>query len=84
MDGLGHLNQIHHFAYIYCMSSIVINPKDSNEFNFIKSLLEKLGVESRVLSDEDIEDLGMSVLMKDVDKSDRVPESEVIKKLKGE
>jgi hypothetical protein len=66
------------------MSSIVINPKDSNEFNFIKSLLEKLGVESRVLSDEDIEDLGMSVLMKDVDKSDRVPESEVIKKLKGE
>lgn len=65
------------------MSSIVINPKDPNEFKFLKSLLEKLGVESKVLSDEDIEDLGMSLLMKDTDRSDRVSESEVINKLKS-
>jgi hypothetical protein len=65
------------------MSSIVISPKDPNEFKFLKNLLEKLGVKSKVLSDEDIEDLGMSVLMKDADRSDRVSESEVINKLKS-
>lgn len=65
------------------MSSIVINPKDPKEFKFIKNLLKKLGVKSKVLSDEEIEDLGMSVLMKDADRSERVSEPEVINKLKG-
>jgi hypothetical protein len=64
------------------MSSIVISPKDPDEFKFLRNLLKKLGVKSKVLSDEDIEDLGMSVLMKDVDRSDRISESEIIKKLK--
>ncbi|MGB3585103.1 MAG: hypothetical protein WBA23_01125 [Tunicatimonas sp.] len=49
------------------MNSIVINPKDFVELNFLKSLLEKLGVQSKVLSEEDIEDLGLSMLMKDID-----------------
>ncbi len=49
------------------MNSIVINPKDFVELNFLKSLLEKLGVQPKVLSEEDIEDLGLSVLMKDID-----------------
>jgi len=65
------------------MNPIVINPKDPNEFQFLKSLLEKLGVKSKVLSDEDMEDLGMAVLMKDTDRSDRVSEADVLNKLKS-
>lgn len=65
------------------MNSIVISPKDPNEFQFLKSLLEKLGVKSKVLSDEDMEDLGMAVLMKDADRSDHVSEAEVLNKLKS-
>jgi hypothetical protein len=65
------------------MSSIVINPKSSKELKFIAELLQKLGVKSKVISDEDTEDLGLSLLMKDVDRSDLVSEDEVMEKLKG-
>lgn len=65
------------------MSSIVINPKSSQELKFIAELLQKLGVKSKVISDEDTEDLGLSLLMKDVDRSDVVTEDEVMTKLKG-
>lgn len=69
--------------YFYTMGSIVISPRDQKEFEFIKNLLQKLGVKSKVLANADIEDLGMSILMKDVDRSDKVSESEVMKNLKG-
>jgi hypothetical protein len=65
------------------MSSIVINPKSPQELKFISELLQKLGVKSKVISDEDTEDLGLSLLMKDVDRSDIVSEDEIMAKLKG-
>ena len=65
------------------MSSIVVNPKSQQELQFISELLKKLGVNSKVLSDEDSEDLGLSVLMRDVDRSDFASEHEVMSKLKG-
>ncbi|MFT4833384.1 MAG: hypothetical protein ACI83W_001190 [Marinoscillum sp.] len=64
------------------MSSIVINPKSSQELKFISELLEKLGVKSKVLTDEDTEDLGLSILMKEVDRSDVARENEVMSMLK--
>ncbi|MEQ8687252.1 MAG: hypothetical protein RIF36_15575 [Imperialibacter sp.] len=64
------------------MSSIVVNPKSEKELQFISELLQKLGVDSKVLSDEDAEDLGLSMLMKDVDRSDFASEDEVMSKLK--
>ena len=65
------------------MSAIVINPKSSQELKFISELLQKLGVQSKVISDEETEDLGLSLLMKDVDRSNVVSEEEVIAKLKA-
>ncbi len=65
------------------MSSIVVNPKNPQELRFLSELLQKLGVDTKVLSDEDIEDLGLSVLMKDVDRTDVASEEEVMAKLKG-
>ena len=63
------------------MSSIVVNPKSQQELQFLSELLKKLGVDSKILSDEDSEDLGLADLMKDVDRSDFVPEEVIIKKL---
>tara|TARA_Y100001972_G_C7662015_1_gene334059 strand:+ start:2382 stop:2582 length:201 start_codon:yes stop_codon:yes gene_type:complete len=65
------------------MSSIVVSPKSQKELQFISELLKKLGVRSKVLSDEELEDLGLSVMMKDVDRSEVVTEDEVMKKLKA-
>ncbi|MEQ6118068.1 hypothetical protein [Reichenbachiella sp. MALMAid0571] len=63
------------------MSSIVINPKNEEELKFVSELLQKLGVASKVLSDEELEDLGLSMLMKDVDRSEVVLEDEILSKL---
>lgn len=65
------------------MSAIVINPKNPKELKFISELLNKLGVDAKVLSDEDTEDLGLSLLMKEVDRSDIASEEEVLKKLRA-
>jgi len=65
------------------MSSIVVNPKSQQELQFLSELLKKLGVDSKVLSDEDSEDLGLALLMKDVDRSDIVSEDDIMKKLQG-
>ncbi|WP_420582799.1 hypothetical protein [Reichenbachiella sp.] len=63
------------------MSSIVINPKNEKELRFVAELLKKLGVASKVLSDEEQEDLGLGLLMKDVDRSDLTSEDDVLGKL---
>jgi NADPH:quinone reductase-like Zn-dependent oxidoreductase len=64
------------------MSTIVVNPKDKNEFLFVTQLLEKLGIDVKILSDEDKEDIALSLMMAEVDQEDRVSEEEVLKKLK--
>ena len=64
------------------MSSIVISPKSQKELQFISELLSKLGVRSKVLSDAELEDLGLAVMMKDVDRSEVVGEDEIMQKLK--
>jgi hypothetical protein len=65
------------------MSSIVVSPKSQKELQFISELLSKLGVRSKVLSDEELEDLGLAVMMKDVDRSEVVSEDEIMQKLKA-
>jgi hypothetical protein len=63
------------------MNTIIINPKDKKEFEFVSELLKKLGVDAKVLSDEQKEDLGLSVLMKDADRSEFTSEDEIMSKL---
>ncbi len=39
---------------------------------------------SKVFTEEEKEDLGLSILMKDVNRSEKVSESEILKKLSGD
>ncbi len=63
------------------MKALVITPKNNNEFKFISDLLEKPGVSSSALSEEEIEDMGMSKLMRRIDQSKKVSRAEIMKKL---
>jgi len=63
------------------MKALVVTPKNSNEFKFVTDLLKKLGVGSSTVSKEELEDIGMSKLMQQVDKTKKVSHSEVMKKL---
>lgn len=63
------------------MKALVITPKNDNEFKFLADLLKKLGVSSSALSYEDLEDIGMSKSMRDIDKTKKASRTEIMKKL---
>lgn len=65
------------------MSRIIITPSDQKEFKFLLSLLEKLKVSNRVLEEEELEDLGLALAMKEVDRADKVSETDIMNLLKS-
>ncbi len=68
--------------YICGMKAMVITPKSQTEFKFINDLLKKLGVSSATMTEEEIEDLGLSKLLKSVDKGKKVNKETILQKLK--
>jgi hypothetical protein len=65
------------------MKGLLIKSSSQAELKFLSDLLKKLGVSVRVMDVEEIEDYGMSLLMKDVDRSKKVSRDTVMKKLKS-
>jgi len=63
------------------MKALIITPKNDNEFKFLTGLLKKLGVGSASLSEDELEDIGISRLMHSVDKTKKASRSEIMKKL---
>jgi 16S rRNA G527 N7-methylase RsmG len=63
------------------MKALLIHPANHKEMEFLTQLLNKLGVSALELTQEELEDYGMALLIKDVDRSDKVDKSEVMKKL---
>lgn len=61
---------------------MVITPKNPSEFKFISYLLKKLGISSATMTEEELEDMGLSKLLKSVDKSKKVSRSSILQKLK--
>ncbi len=64
------------------MKAMVITPKSQTEFKFINDLLKKLGIASATMSEEEIEDIGLSKMLKAVDKSKKVSKEIILQKLK--
>jgi hypothetical protein len=65
------------------MKSLIISPKSKEELKFVEALLNKLGVATKALTEEEIEDAGLSLLMKDVDRTKKVSKEVIMKKLKA-
>ncbi len=66
------------------MGTITIEPKDIAEFQLLTSLLKKMKIRAKVnLSDEEKEDLGMAILMSEVDWKDSISGLEMIEKLES-
>jgi reverse gyrase len=63
------------------MKALVIKPKNSSELKFISSLLKKLGIDSSSVNQEELEDVGLSKLMRQVDKTKKASRAEIMKKL---
>jgi len=63
------------------MKSVIITPKSESELKFIAELLKKLGIDSKVMSVDEMEDTGLSLLMKEADRTKRVSRNAIMKKL---
>jgi hypothetical protein len=64
------------------MDSILVTPKDAQEFQLISDLFSKMKVKNRVLDLEEKEDLYLAELMKEADRKHKVSRSTIMKKLK--
>jgi len=64
------------------MKSIVVTPKNKEELRFLKSLLKKLGYETKELSEEELEDAGLLYAMVSEKKEEYVSDQEVMDALK--
>ena len=65
------------------MKAMVITPKSPNEFKFLNDLLKKLGISSATMTEAELEDMGLSKLLKAVDKTKKVSKESVMHKLKA-
>ncbi|MCW3072146.1 MAG: hypothetical protein JWO44_2036 [Bacteroidetes bacterium] len=61
---------------------MVITPKNQGEFKFINDLLKKLGISSATMTEEELEDIGLSKMLKAVDKTKKASQNSVMQKLK--
>jgi len=67
--------------YLCRMESVIITPRNKKELEFVSNLLSKLGINSKKLTLEDKEDLGLSLAMREADRTKKVSEKIVMKKL---
>jgi hypothetical protein len=63
------------------MKPVIITPRNKKEFDFVAELLGKLNISTRTLSQEELEDIGMSKLMREADRHKKVSREQVMKKL---
>ncbi|MEX0966270.1 MAG: hypothetical protein WD077_03465 [Bacteroidia bacterium] len=63
------------------MKSIVVTPRNAREMEFLLKLLEKLGIKNKSLSEEEMEDAGLALLMREGNRNDKVSEHEILAKL---
>jgi hypothetical protein len=63
------------------MESIVISPKTTDEAKLIKDLLNKMNISSKVITEEEKQDLGLLLMVKEADRNEIVPRDEIMKKL---
>lgn len=61
------------------MQSYVVTPKNATEQQQLAQFLTQSHIPARVLTDEEKEDIGMLLLMSEVDVNDTVSEEEVRK-----
>jgi len=65
------------------VTSIVITPKNKSELELLSNLLKKLKIDAAYLSDDEKEDLGLKLLMREADRTKKVSRARVMKKLRG-
>jgi hypothetical protein len=64
------------------MTSMVITPRNKSEMKLVSDLLKKMQIQTQLVSEEIQEDLGLALMMKEVDRNEKVSEESVMSKLR--
>ena len=65
------------------MKGVVVTAKSPSEFKFLMDLFKKLGLSSAPVSEEELEDIALSKMMKSVDRKRKVSRDVIMQKLKA-
>ena len=63
------------------MESLLITPASDEELALLTALLKKMSLAAKVLSEEEKEDLGLALMMREAKSSPRVSRESVMRKL---
>jgi hypothetical protein len=79
----------HNFLYKFVknsndMETLIVTVKDKHEMQLVTDMLKKMRISAKKLSDEDREDIGLSKLMKQANRSEKVLRDQVMQSLRGE
>lgn len=66
------------------METLIVTVKDKQEMPLVSDILKKMRINAKQLTKEDREDLGLSKLMKQANRSEKVSREQVMKSLIGE
>jgi len=66
------------------MDTIILKTKNRKETRLIQQLADKMGIENRSLTKEEMEDIGLAMLMRDVEGSEYATREEVMSILDAE
>ena len=64
------------------MDTLLVLPKDKEEFRFLSEMFVKMDIKSKVLSLEDVEDCGLLEMMQEVDRTEKVSRESIMNKLR--
>jgi hypothetical protein len=62
--------------------ALLIRPKNAEEAELLQSLVDRMGMKSHRLSEDDVLDMGLAVLMRKADRTKKVSEETVMKLLR--
>jgi hypothetical protein len=64
------------------MESLLITPKNEADLKLISDLLFRLNIKVQVLTEEEKEDIGLGILMGEVNRNEKTSREEIMKLLK--
>ncbi len=66
------------------METLIVTLKDKHELQLVSDMLKKMKINAKKLSEEEREDIGLTKLMKQANRSEKVSRELVMKSLHGE
>lgn len=64
------------------MKTIIIQPKDEEEFKLLEKMFERMQIKIQFLSDDEKEDYGLGILMENVKTGKKISKETIMNKLK--